>query len=70
MKLKNPFTNQNVYNAMKQFKEDRDPKEKMLGKKIEDNPEFDKGEAKRAINKFVSIFIGRMLASSRFLIYR
>ncbi|MCR1822071.1 type I restriction endonuclease subunit R [Terrisporobacter muris] len=26
-----------------------------VGKKIEDNPEFDKGEAKRAINKFVSL---------------
>ncbi|MCA0695941.1 type I restriction endonuclease subunit R, partial [Clostridioides difficile] len=26
-----------------------------VGKKIEDNPEFDKGEAKRAINKFISL---------------
>ena len=26
MELKNAFTNQNVYNAIKQFKEDRDPK--------------------------------------------
>ena len=26
-----------------------------VGKKIEDNPEFDKGEAKRAINRFVSL---------------
>ncbi|MFD3156748.1 type I restriction endonuclease subunit R [Haloimpatiens sp. FM7330] len=26
-----------------------------VGKKIDDNPEFDKGEAKRAINKFVSL---------------
>ena len=31
MELKNAFTNQNVYNAIKQFKEDRDPKEKMFG---------------------------------------
>lgn len=26
-----------------------------VGKKIEDNPEFDKGEAKRAVNRFVSL---------------
>lgn len=31
MELKNPFTNQNVYDAIKQFKEDRDPREKMFG---------------------------------------
>ncbi|MEN2259560.1 DEAD/DEAH box helicase family protein [Paraclostridium benzoelyticum] len=31
MELKNQFTNQNVYNAIKQFKEDRDPKETLFG---------------------------------------
>ena len=31
MELKNQFTNQDVYDAIKQFKEDRDPKEKMFG---------------------------------------
>lgn len=31
MELKNQFTNQNVYNAIKQFKEDRDPKESLFG---------------------------------------
>ncbi|MDU2121560.1 MAG: DEAD/DEAH box helicase family protein [Clostridium celatum] len=31
MELKNQFTGQNVYNAIKQFKEDRDPKEKLFG---------------------------------------
>lgn len=30
MELKNQFTNQNVYNAIKQFKEDRNPKESMF----------------------------------------
>lgn len=31
MELKNQFTGQNVYNAIKQFKEDRNPKEKLFG---------------------------------------
>lgn len=31
MELKNQFTGQNVYNAIRQFKEDRDPKEKLFG---------------------------------------
>ena len=30
MELKNQLTNQNVYNAIKQFKEDRNPKESMF----------------------------------------
>lgn len=31
MELKNQFTGQNVFNAIRQFKEDRDPKEKLFG---------------------------------------
>ncbi len=31
MELKNQFTNQNVYNAIKQFKQDRNPKETLFG---------------------------------------
>ena len=31
MELKNQFTGQNVYNAIKQYKEDRNPKEKLFG---------------------------------------
>lgn len=31
MELKNQFTNQNVHNAIKQFKEDRNPKEELFG---------------------------------------
>ena len=31
MELKNQFTNQNVYNAIKQFKKDRNPKETLFG---------------------------------------
>ncbi|NOW04748.1 type I restriction endonuclease subunit R [Clostridium beijerinckii] len=31
IELKNQFTNQNVYDAIKQYKEDRDPKEKLFG---------------------------------------
>ena len=31
MELKNQFTSQNVYNAIRQFKEDRNPKEKLFG---------------------------------------
>lgn len=31
MELKNQFTNQNVYHAIKQFKEDRNPKEDLFG---------------------------------------